>query len=41
MQKVKKAAAQLDSRAAVGLFKNLKNNKNGIDKNADFFVGLL
>ena len=39
MQKVKKAAAQLDSRAAVSLLKNLKNNQIAIE-NYDDFCGL-
>lgn len=36
MQKVKKAAAQLDSRAAVSLLKNLKNNQIAIENYDDF-----
>ena len=38
MQKVKKAAAQLDSRAAVSLLKNLKNNQIAVENYDDFCV---
>lgn len=40
MQKVKKAAAQLDSRAAVSVLNNLKNNQIVVE-NYDIFLRAL
>lgn len=40
MQKVKKAAAQLDSRAAVSVLNNLKNNQIVIE-NYDIFASFM